>query len=150
LSSVARLACADVGASLSRTGVAIAALGMALAAMIGVGIMVESFRESLRDWLTQTMRADIYVSAPGVSEGLERRLEPQVLEAILAVPGIRAHSEGRRVTVPAPSGPVDVNAVRLAAPSYAGFHFTAGDPRQAWPAFARGAVLISEPLAWRL
>ncbi|HVP33919.1 MAG TPA: FtsX-like permease family protein [Steroidobacteraceae bacterium] len=150
LSPLARLACADVGASLSRTGVAIAALGMALAAMIGVGIMVESFRESLRDWLAQTMRADIYVSAPGVTEGLERRIEPQVIEAILAVPGIRAHSEGRRVTVPAPQGAVDLNAVRLAAPSYAGFRFTAGDPRQAWPQFARGAILVSEPLAWRL
>jgi putative ABC transport system permease protein len=149
-SSVARLACADVGASLSRTGVAIAALGMALAAMIGVGIMVESFRESLRDWLLQTMRADIYVTAPGVTEGLERRIEPQVLGTILAIPGIRAHSEGRRVTVTSPGGPVDLNAVALAQPSYAGFRFTAGDPAQAWREFARGAVLISEPLAWRL
>ena len=78
-SPVARLACADVAASLSRTGVAIAALGMALTAMIGVAIMVESFRESLRTWLTQTMRADVYVSAPGVSESLERRLDPQVV-----------------------------------------------------------------------
>jgi putative ABC transport system permease protein len=149
-SSVARLACADVGASLSRTGVAIAALGMALAAMIGVGVMVESFRESLRDWLLQTMRADIYVTAPGVTEGLERRIEPQVLGAILAIPGIRAHSEGRRVTVTSPGGPVDLNAVALAQPSYAGFRFTAGDPAQAWREFGRGAVLISEPLAWRL
>ncbi|HEV2229777.1 MAG TPA: FtsX-like permease family protein [Steroidobacteraceae bacterium] len=150
VSSVARLACADVGASLSRTGVAIAALGMALAAMIGVGVMVESFRESLREWLVQTMRADVYVTAPGVTEGLERRLEPQVIQAILSVPGIRAHSEGRRVTVASPAGPVDLNAVSLAPPSYAGFHFTAGDPARGWREFARGAVLISEPLAWRL
>jgi putative ABC transport system permease protein len=150
VSPVARLACADVGASLSRTGVAIAALGMALAAMIGVGVMVGSFRESLREWLLQTMRADVYVTAPGVSEGLERRLEPQVIQAILSVAGIRAHSEGRRVTVPSPYGPVDLNAVRLAPPGYAGFRFTAGDPARAWGEFARGAVLISEPLAWRL
>lgn len=149
-SPVARLACADVGASLSRTGVAIAALGMALAAMIGVGVMVESFRGSLREWLLQTMRADIYVTAPGVTEGLERRIEPQVIGAILALPGIRAHSEGRRVSVSSPAGPVDLNAVRLAPPSYAGFRFTAGDPAQAWGEFARGAILISEPLAWRL
>jgi putative ABC transport system permease protein len=31
-----------------------------------------------------------------------------------------------------------------------GFRFTQGDPQVAWPAFAQGAVLISEPLAWRL
>src|SRR6185437_4161820 len=44
LSPVGRLALEDVAASLSRTGVAVAALGMAVAAMIGVSIMVESFR----------------------------------------------------------------------------------------------------------
>ena len=149
-SPVARLACADIAASLSRTGVAIAALGMALTAMIGVAIMVESFRESLRDWLTQTMRADIYVSAPGVAESLERRLEPQVIRSLLAVPGVHAHSEGRRVTVASPAGPLDLNAVNLVPQSYAGFRFTRGDPAHAWPEFARGAILISEPLAWRL
>jgi putative ABC transport system permease protein len=149
-SPVARLACADVAASLSRTGVAIAALGMALTAMIGVAIMVESFRESLRTWLTQTMRADVYVSAPGVSESLERRLDPQVMRTLLAVPGVRAHSEGRRVTVDSPSGPVDLNAVSLVPASYAGFRLTAGVAAQAWPQFRSGAVLISEPLAWRL
>jgi putative ABC transport system permease protein len=150
VSPVLRLACADIAASLSRTGVAIAALGMALAAMIGVAIMVESFRESLREWLVQTMRADVYVSAPGATEGLERRLEPQVIGALLAVPAVRDHSEGRRVSVSSATGPVDMNAVHLAPASYAGFRFTAGDPRSAWPEFARGAVLISEPLAWRL
>jgi putative ABC transport system permease protein len=148
--AAARLACADVGASLSRTGVAIAALGMALTAMIGVAIMVQSFRESLRDWLRHTMRADIYVSAPGVSDSLERRLDPQVIRALLAAPGVRAHSEGRRMSVPSPSGPVDLNAVQLVPESYAGFVFTRGDPESGWAEFARGAVLISEPLAWRL
>jgi putative ABC transport system permease protein len=150
LGPAVRLACADIAASLSRTGVAIAALGMALTAMIGVAIMVESFRESLRDWLLQTMRADVYVSAPGVADSLERRLDPQVIAALLAVPGIAAHSEGRRVTVSSPQGPVDLNAVRLVAASYAGFRFTQGEPDRAWPQFQRGAILISEPLAWRL
>jgi putative ABC transport system permease protein len=149
-SAALRLACADVGASLSRTGVAIAALGMALTAMIGVAIMVQSFRESLRDWLGRTLRADIYVTAPGVSGSLERRLDPQVVESLLAVPGVRTHSEGRRATVASPSGPVDLNAVRLVPESYAGFVLTRGQAAHAWSEFARGAVLVSEPLAWRL
>jgi putative ABC transport system permease protein len=45
---------------------------------------------------------------------------------------------------------VDLNAVRLVPASYAGFRFTQGDPRRAWPQFRAGAILISEPLAWRL
>ncbi len=149
-STAARLACADIAASLSRTGVAIAALGMALAAMIGVAIMVESFRESLREWLMQTVRADIYVSAPGVADSLERRLDPQVIAALVAVPGIAAYSEGRRVTVSSPVGSLDLNAVRLVPASYGGFRFTQGDPAEAWPQWREGAVLISEPLSWRL
>ena len=55
----------DIAASLSRTGVAVAALGLAIAAMIGVSIMVESFRESLRTYLARTIRADLYITAPG-------------------------------------------------------------------------------------
>ena len=150
LSPVARLACGDIAASLSRTGVACAALGMALTAMIGVAIMVESFRESLREWLIHTLRADIYVSAPGPAEASERRLDAAVIRALLATPGIRDHSESRRVEVASPHGVLDLNAVRLAPASYAGLQFTQGDAAHAWPEFARGAILISEPLAWRL
>ena len=78
------------------------------------------------------------------------RLDPAVTAALLAVPGVAAHSEGRRVTVSSPAGPVDLNAVRLVPASYPGFRFTQGEPAQAWPQFRRGAILISEPLAWRL
>jgi putative ABC transport system permease protein len=149
-SPVVRLACGDIAASLSRTGVASAALGMALTAMIGVAIMVESFRESLREWLIQTLRADVYVSAPGPAEASERRLDPAVIRAVLATPGIRDHSESRRVVVGSERGALDLNAVRLAPASYAALRFTQADAAHAWPQFARGAILISEPLAWRL
>jgi putative ABC transport system permease protein len=150
VSPVARLACGDIAASLSRTGVASAALGMALTAMIGVAIMVESFRESLREWLVQSLRADVYVSAPGPAEASERRLDPAVIRALLATAGIGDHSESRRVVVGSERGALDLNAVRLAHASYAAFQFTQADAAHAWPEFARGAILVSEPLAWRL
>ncbi|MGB6606135.1 MAG: FtsX-like permease family protein, partial [Steroidobacteraceae bacterium] len=151
LSPLARLACGDIGASLSRTGIAVAALGMALAAMIGVAIMVESFRESLHAWLIRTMRADIYVSAPGPGSGSPGEgLEPQAVQALLGVPGVNAHSETRRAVVGSPYGELDLNAVRLAPASYAALDFTQGEAREAWAGFAHGDILISEPLAWRL
>ncbi len=150
VSLVARLACGDIADSLSRTGVASAALGMALTAMIGVAIMVQSFRESLREWLIQTLRADVYVSAPGPAEASERRLDPAVIRALLATAGIRDHSESRRVVVGSDRGALDLNAVRLTHAGYAALQFTQGDAAHAWQEFARGAILISEPLAWRL
>jgi len=150
-SSVGRLALEDVAASLSRTGVAVAALGMAVAAMIGVSIMVESFRVSLRHWLEQTMRADIYVAAPGPGVGRpERRLQPAVLDALIRTPGVADHSASRSVMVHSSRGEIALDALRLAPGSYAGIDLTAGDPRAVWPAFDRGALLLSDSLAWRL
>jgi putative ABC transport system permease protein len=150
-SPVARLAFGDIAASLSRTGVAVAALGMAVAAMIGVSIMVESFRESLREWLGRTMRADVYVTAPGPgSDRPERRIEPGVRVALLATPGVDDHSESRQVVVESPSGPVPLSALQLTRAGYTALQMVAGDTAQAWRDFARGSVIVSEPLAWRL
>jgi putative ABC transport system permease protein len=150
-SPVARLAFGDVAASLSRTGVAVAALGMAIAAMIGVSIMVESFRESLRDWLFHTMRADVYVTAPGPgADRPERRIEPAVISALLATPGIDDHSESRQVIVESPSGPIPLTALRLTRAGYSSLQLVAGDATRAWARFDLGDILVSEPLAWRL
>jgi putative ABC transport system permease protein len=150
-SPIARLAASDVAASLSRTGVAVAALGLAVAAMIGVSIMVESFRESLRAYLVQTIRADLYVTAPGPGFGRpERRIEPGVLRDILSLPSIVEHTESRRVVVDSPRGPVRIDALRLVPSSRSAIQLTMGRPETAWPAFENGAVIVSEPLAWRL
>jgi putative ABC transport system permease protein len=150
-SPVARLAFGDIAASLSRTGVAVAALGMAVAAMIGVSIMVESFRESLREWLGRTMRADVYITAPGPgSDRPERRIERRVIRSLLATPGTDDHSESRQVVVESPSGPVPLTALQLTRAGYSALQLSDGDAGRAWPEFVRGAVIVSEPLAWRL
>ncbi len=148
-STVAQLALTDVGRSLSRTGVACAALGMALAAMIGVALMVGSFRASLASWLERTLQADLYVSAPGPLEEVARRFSPALVRSLTGVPGIAAHSEARRLSVSSNDGEIGLNALRLGPRGGTTFTLTQGAP-DAWTAFAQGAVLISEPLAWRL
>lgn len=147
-----RLACGDIAASLSRTGVAVAALAMAIAAMIGVAVMVGSFRESLRTWLEASLRADVYVSAPGPGFSRpERRLEPGVIDLLVHRPEVVAYSASRRVSVDSPgAGPVSLEAWQLTAAARTGVQLVAGDPVRLWPAFARGALIVSEPLAWRL
>ena len=148
---VARLALSDVAASLSRTGVAVAALSLAVCAMIGVALMVDSFRESLRDWLAHTLRADLFVTAPGPGFARpERQIDKDVVAALLAVRGVSAHSESRRVRVGSNFGDVSLDALALAPQSAAGFELVAGNAASVWSAYARGALVISEPLAWRL
>jgi len=147
-SPIARLVFGDVAASLSRTGVAVAALGMALAAMIGVSIMVESFRESLRDWLGQTLRADIYVTAPGPGAGRpERRIDDQLVASMITTHGVVDYGMNRRVTVELPQGPVPLEAVQFAHHDRA--PLITGDPAVVWSAFEKGAIVVSDPLAYR-
>lgn len=151
VSSVARLALADIRGSLSRTGVAVAALAVAVAAMIGVSVMIESFRVSLREWLLETLRADIYVSAPGPSvrqPGLT--IEPAVLHALVSAPGVADYSASRSVDVHSSRGEIALDALAMAPGSYAGVRLRSADPAAVWTAFDRGALLISDSLAWRL
>ncbi len=145
--SLGPLSVQGLSASLSRTAVAIAALTVALAATVGVGLMVDSFRRSVADWLTVTLQADIYISAPS-SAG--RRLDPSLVAGIEAVPGIAALSMGRTDTVESPDGPVEVVSIRMAPQSYRGFRVLQGDPVTAWPAFDdEDAVLVTEPFSFR-
>ena len=118
--------------------------------MIGVAVMVESSRESLRDWLTQTMHADVFVIAPGPADGLARRSIQALLRSLVALPGVRTHSEVRRAVVASGYGALDLTAVHLVAGGGGRVRLMQGEPATAWPAFAAGAVFISEPLAWRL
>jgi putative ABC transport system permease protein len=132
-----RLALGGIAGSLSRTGVAVAALAMAVAAMIGISIMVDSFRESLRDWLSDTLQADIYVGAPGPGFARpERRLDAAVAADLVRVPGVSGYSASRRAIVDSDRGPVVLDAVDRTP--------------QVWQGFADGAVLLAQPLAYRL
>jgi len=146
------LAVRGVAANLSRTAVAIAALMVALSATVGVGVMVDSFRRSVSNWLDLTMRADMYVGLPG-SPG-ERAIAPAVLARVAALPGVVEVSAGRGVNVVAAldggARPVELVAIRMAAKSYGGFHLLHGDPSRVWSAFdGGGGVLVSESLARR-
>jgi len=145
-----RLAVHTVSASLSRTGVAIAALSVAVAAMLGVSIMIGSFRESLAEWLDRTLSADIYVSAPGPGFGRpERRLDPEVLRDLLATPGVVDHAASRRVRVQSDRGLIALEALELAGPQHRGIDLLGPATPGVWQAFQSGALIVSDPFSYR-
>ncbi len=145
-----RLALGGVAGSLSRTGVAVAALAMAVAAMIGISIMVDSFRESLRDWLTHALQADIYVGAPGPGFARpERRLDAAVVADLERVPGVAGFSASRRAIVDSNGGPVVLDAMDVTPTMRAGV-VLAGSRADTWQQFQDGALLLAQPLAYRL
>jgi putative ABC transport system permease protein len=145
-----RLALGGIAGSLSRTGVAVAALAMAVAAMIGISIMVDSFRESLRDWLSLTLQADIYVGAPGPGFARpERRLDAAVVADLVRVPGVAGFGASRRAMVDSDHGPVLLDAMDITPGMRAGVDLTAAAP-DVWQRFAAGEALLAQPLAYRL
>ena len=103
-----RLAARSIAAGLSRTGVATAALALALAVTTGVSLMVVSFRRSVELWLESTLRADVYVSAPSlVSARPDATLPPSLVARLRTLPGLAAGGSVRTAWSPldTPDGP---------------------------------------------
>ncbi|HVY63707.1 MAG TPA: FtsX-like permease family protein [Gammaproteobacteria bacterium] len=112
------LAIRGVGASLSRTGVATAALAVAIATVNGVGLMIGSFRTSFGDWLESTLTADVYVS---VDPAAPITIDPAALATLERLPGVAGVSLTRALVVPTSAGEVTVRAFR---PGTRGFGLT--------------------------
>ncbi|HKL27561.1 MAG TPA: FtsX-like permease family protein, partial [Desulfuromonadales bacterium] len=91
-----KMAARNLVAGLSRTGIAAAALVIAVAATVGVGLMIDSFRVTVEQWLNSYLQADIYVTTADSGFGPGRSpLEPALLEAFAAVEGIAGITRAR-------------------------------------------------------
>jgi len=139
-----RMAVAGVASSLSRTGVAIVALAVAVSATIGVSIMADSFRASVSEWLEQTLQADVYT---GVQRGA---MDPALIEAIRNLDGVEDLSTRKRAWVEDASGRTQLRVFELPPESYEGAELLDADPAEAWPAWeVSDAVFVSEPYAYQ-
>ncbi|MNX51446.1 FtsX-like permease family protein [compost metagenome] len=140
-----RLGVAETQYHLDRTAIAVMALQLAIAAAIGIGVMVSSFRSSVEIWLGQRLAADLYVSAPKGVAGSRGQLSEQSLTAILAEPDVRAAS--RRAVHPArwQGQPIEWAQMDFIPELKAAYPLLAGR----WPA-TPDEVLASEPLTVRL
>ncbi len=149
---IGRLAPRDLVNALSRTAVAVAALMVAVAVIIGVALMIESFRYTVVVWLEQTLQGDIYVSVPDFNaNSTSATIDPQAIQVIRGWPGVAAVDTLRSVTVDSALGPLN-----LAATENPGlgqerlFASLQGAKSTVWARMQSGSVLISEPLANRL
>ena len=150
--SIGRIAIGGVARQLSRTGVAIAALVVAVATALAVGIMIQSFRGSVVQWLDRTLQADVYVSLPSsvARRASESTLSPNEVERIRETPGVDHITTNRTVDALGPNGTVRVIILDIRERHFDAFQFVAGDSDRAWPTFVDGeGVLISEPFSYR-
>lgn len=145
-----RMAARDLRASLSRTGVASAALVVAVSATVGVGIMIGSFRLTVEQWLQSYLRADLYVTTPSAGfEPMRPPLPTELVQRIAATPGVATTTRARHLMVEREDGPFELFVAELPRESFDGYWFAEGDPEAIWSAFnGEAAVIVSEPFAY--
>ncbi|MBJ6800305.1 ABC transporter permease [Geomonas propionica] len=151
LGSLGRMAARGVVVSLSRTGVATAALVVAVSAGIGVGIMVGGFRLTVQNWLANWLQADVYLTSADRGGGRYRPpLDPALVRRLSGLEGEAQVTLSRRVRIEGAAGATEVFSVQVPERTFLRYPFKEGDPARAWSGFHRGeAVLVSEPYSYR-
>ena len=146
-----RMAARTVVKAISRTSVAIAALMVAVSVTIGVSVMIASFRSTVTNWLDLTLVADIYISAPTVGGARATvTLSPDLPGRVAQVPGVADVETVRTTTLDSEFGPIQVSVSDSHHRRSAGlFRFASGNPDEIWEQVQNGAVIVSEPFAFR-
>ncbi len=152
---VERMAPRTVIRSLSRTAVAVAALMVAVSVIIGVGVMVGSFRLTVERWLDDVLQADIFVSVPSLlSNEALTPLDPETVAQVRAFPGIVRSATTRTIRsvalLPERAEPLEVRVQSL-SDDLAGddrrYRAAVGSNAETWQAVRAGGVVINEPMA---
>ena len=147
-----KLASRNLVKNISRTSVAVAALMVSVAVTIGMSLMIGSFRNTVRIWLDETLKGDIYISVPDFVETTPMSpLDPEIVARINTWPGVRRMDTLRSSIVDSDLGPVILNATYN--PDFAEerqFRSIWRVGENTWESMADGEILISEALAQRL
>jgi putative ABC transport system permease protein len=140
----------SLGVRLQTTSFAVASLAIAVSMLVGITVMVGSFRRTVTTWVAATLRADVYVTTPSWrGAGAEGTLDSGLALVLALQPGVERMDRLRGF-----QGYVGDQRVGIAGVDFAlrdgdsRFALLPGSVPQAFVA-ARdsGAVIISEPLA---
>ncbi len=154
IGAIGRLAIGQVAQAPGRSAVTISSLMVAIAIMVGVGIMVRSFRSTVELWINQTVMADLIVAPVSWPDGNEagmpaKRLPLSWAERLAAVPGVAAVDPYRQVRMEIQGRPASLVArdLRLHG-ERSRYLFLVGDPVETLNRTVAGqGVILSEVLA---
>jgi putative ABC transport system permease protein len=112
----ALVAVRSLGASLGRISILTAALATAVAMTVSVGIMVGSFRDTVRIWMGSELEADFYLRPAGASAADRHpTLSPDLPRQIAQIPGVAAVGQLRAYRISYDGLPATLAAVQFAA-----------------------------------
>src|SRR6185369_6766488 len=149
-----RMAPRAVTRSLSRTSIAVAALTIAVSVIVGVSVMIGSFRTTVSDWLDTTLGADIFISPPLLTViSATPNTDPKTAELVSQVEGVDHVATVREVNAIAPDYP-DLPPVNLLAISEdtsngkRNFVWNTAPDKDYRKALIEGDIVVSEPFAF--
>ncbi|MCA1594900.1 MAG: FtsX-like permease family protein [Chloroflexi bacterium] len=121
--SAVRVAAAFLLASLERVWVVVAALSAAIAMLVALSVMVGSFRQTVDQWVGQTVRGDVYISpAAGRVSGSRATLPNPVVSGAARLPGAALVDAYRYIVLSDQGDEIIIGArhaaVMLARPGY--------------------------------
>ena len=145
---VAGIAARGLAVSLGRSSVIVSAMAVATALIVGMAVMVGSFRETVVVWVEHRLQADFYVSpAGGSGRGASATMSEEAAARLETVPGVLDVGRYRtypirHAGVPATLGLADVALYHR----HGGIGFLEGPATDAvWPRLAAGdEVIVSE------
>ncbi|KPJ95225.1 MAG: hypothetical protein AMJ55_04395 [Gammaproteobacteria bacterium SG8_15] len=151
LGTLGNISARSVSSSLSRTSVAVASLTVAIATTIGVAVMIDSFRGSVVSWLDNTLRAEVFITTPGVNSSRGKgNLSPVWVERLKSMPEVRAVSIVRNVQLQAPKGITELHVLKIPDNMFSMFDLKQGEVIDASRGFfEEDGLLVSEPYAYK-
>ena len=138
----------SLGATLANTSFSVSSLAMAVCLLVGITLLVESFRETLVRWVDRSLRADVYVTATaGARPAPGATLSAQLVERLAALPEVEGVDPLRRLFLRVGGRRVAVVGVDLDLPAERRRLALLSGRGAAGRAVRDRGVLIGEPLS---
>ena len=150
LGILGRLPARMVSAEVSRTGIAIAALMIAVAATTGMDLMIGSFRLTVAQWMQVSLPADFYVALPGKKITTDKVKEDHRLKGKLAaLPSVQMLSSVLHTKIIVDDEFTQVTVFELNAKLKKSFIFKHKIDDDLWNRFEhQHSVIVTEPYAY--
>ncbi len=148
--AIGAMAAKGLANSLSRIGIAISALAISLAAAIGVGTMVNSFRITVVNWLETRLQKDIYISVPTLISRFNDATIPEGLDTLLTkLPEIKNITLYRELRITEGNNMIHLIGSSFPEDPSTMYVFKEGNPNDIWQKLKQGEVMVTEPYSYR-
>jgi putative ABC transport system permease protein len=139
-----------LGVQLQTTAFAVASLAIAVSMLIGITLMVGSFRKTLEVWILTSVQADIYIAPTSwKGKGSGGALDPKVIGTLTSHPAVRAVDRLRGFRVYSGERQIGLAGVEMGLRGgESRFPLMEGDPSKVTrEVIEEGAIFVGETLA---